>query len=327
MRLFRRQRTESRPDRVPSPLGSGSAAGSRPSLDFRSLSSLSAHSTKQSTGGPSEDDGDDTVEIIHTPQKMSPSSTPTSTLRLGPQLRKAGTLSDISKLLMNQSDSDIATTSRKGNDIERFEPCRTGLSLERSQPNLREEAPSSNRETTTTTHFLARHRTANRTRKSGRPATADGAIGQQRQPFKRPASFATSSPSSSKQQVTVLSSKFVQPRSPAEKCRSESEERDTASVVTHILPRPFGFAEDAFEERVDLVKGLVACYAEAETPITTSSPSKNRRLHSPGSGARHIVERLERRTERMLVELLAVDRVDRQVSRRCGGLEVADIAG
>lgn len=346
MRLFRRLRTESRPD-LPSGISSNSndslTRSARSSFDFRSLRSSSAQSSRPSLSHEDEildDEDEDTVEVINTPQPSSSSGSICGSLReqMQPTLRRHGTVADISALLLDHQErpplppphSDVrrdeVSSPRNAINLERPEPRRNALTLERSQTDLREKFEP--RRATppptaaTAAAFVPRQRSTGRFTTRSRPSTADGP--SPRSPTAASAAatptttsaFAAITPSKLRL-ATSSTTKLGQPQTPAEKCRSESEERDTASVITHILPPPFGFSEDAFEERVDLIKGLVSCYTIPDSNPNASSltSTKNRRL-SPSAATRQIVERVEMRTERMLIELLAIDRLDKAVSWR-----------
>lgn len=93
---------------------------------------------------------------------------------------------------------------------------------------------------------------------------------------------------------------------------------NTSTVAALLLPPPEGFAADAFEERVDLMKGLVSSTAHvrasshdiASSGSATPKPSQVARAPS----AETVFQRLEQLTERRLIEMLMAGSANMKVS-------------
>lgn len=94
-------------------------------------------------------------------------------------------------------------------------------------------------------------------------------------------------------------------------------EKDVAAVARHLMPDPWGFEDDAFEERVDLVKGLISCYSEqaqsARGAVAGRRP-KEQKQQREVLEARELHDMVETRAVQVATQLLQESRIDYEVS-------------
>ncbi|CAO1620224.1 unnamed protein product [Parajaminaea phylloscopi] len=84
---------------------------------------------------------------------------------------------------------------------------------------------------------------------------------------------------------------------------------DLQKVVTLLLPPPTGFQEDAFEERVDLLTGIVKSYTRTAAKAMDNRPGTSPQPHGDAnwgitSSPDRMFERIEQMTEQRVTELL-----------------------
>lgn len=94
-------------------------------------------------------------------------------------------------------------------------------------------------------------------------------------------------------------------------------EKDVAAVARHLMPDPWGFEDDAFEERVDLVKGLISCYSEQGQSARSANvgrSSKEQKQQREVLEAREVHDMVELRAVQVATQLLRESRIDYEVS-------------
>lgn len=92
--------------------------------------------------------------------------------------------------------------------------------------------------------------------------------------------------------------------------KSEEDHRlddDVEKIATYLCPAPVGFASDAFEERVDLIRGLVRCHLVQEDRMGV----ERKILAKAGK----VTVKIEMKVERKLQSMLIRGKTDLTVSR------------
>lgn len=89
--------------------------------------------------------------------------------------------------------------------------------------------------------------------------------------------------------------------------------KDIIRIAGHLGPPPAGFEEDAFDERIDLIKALVSCHASNGTASQENIPQRRASTNARATAA-EILERIEVRVEKILRSKLAEGQTDRRVS-------------